>query len=87
MMALPSPHLPSSAFFQPVLSGDKNSNVESFDCILLFSYTLGQWEKIFQLLEAEAQQKLMMLSEGIIRSKEEVVKMTKRTISFTEPAP
>ena len=46
------------------------------------------WEKkIFQFLEAEAQQTLMVLSEGIIISKGGVVKMIKRTEYFTEPSP
>ena len=41
--------------------------------------------EIFQVLEKEAQQTLMMLSEGIRISKGVVVKMNKRTVYFTEP--
>ena len=58
-----------------------------FEGTPLLSYTLGQWEKIFQVLEEEAQKTPMMLSEGIMISKGGVVKMTKRTVTFTEPAP
>ena len=47
-----SPRSPSSDFFQPVLSGATASNVKSFEFILMLSYTLGVWEKIFQFLEA-----------------------------------
>ena len=76
-----------SAFFQPVFSGVTASNVKSFEGIQLFSYTLGRCEKIFQVLEAESRQTLMMLSERIRISKGGVVKMTKRTLPFTEPDP
>ena len=55
VMAPSSPHLPSSAFFHPVLSGSTSSNVKRFESLLLLSYTMGIWEKIFQVLEAEAQ--------------------------------
>ena len=55
VMAPSSPHLPSSAFFHPVLSGSTSSNVKRFEGLLLLSYTMGRWEKIFQVLEAEAQ--------------------------------
>ena len=71
------PHLLSSDFFQQVLSGSIASNVKSFEGILLLSYTLSQWEEIFQVLGVEAQQTIMMLSEGISISKGGVVKMTK----------
>ena len=50
-----SPHLPSSILFQPVLSVSTSSNVKLFDVLLLLPYTLGRREKIFQVLEAEAQ--------------------------------
>ena len=86
-MDLSPPHLPSSAFFQPVLSGYTESNVEIFEGILLLSYALERWEKIFQLLEAEAQKTLMMLSEGNMISKGGVVNITKRTVSFTKTPP
>ena len=52
-------------FFQPVLSGSTASKVKGFEVITMSTYTLGQREKIFQILEAEAQQKPMMLPEGI----------------------
>ena len=87
VMDASSPHLPSYAFFQPVLSGATAPNVKSFECVLLLSYTLGRCEKIFQVLEAESRQTLMMLSEGIMILKGGVVKMTKRTLPFTEPDP
>ena len=48
---------------------------------------MGKWEKTFKVLESEAQQTLIMLYEGISRSKGGVVKMTKRTVPFTEPPP
>ena len=82
-----SPHLWFFDFFQLVLSGATASNVKSFEGTPLLSYTLGKWEKIFQVLEEEAQQTPMMLSEGIRISKGGVIKMTKRTVNFTEPAP
>ena len=82
-----SPHSPSSDFFQPVLSGATASNVKSFEVILMLSYTLGVWEKIFQFLEAEDQKKTMMLSEGIRIPKGEVINMTQRNVHFTELAP
>ena len=56
MMDLSAPHLPSYAFFQPVLSGDTESNVKSFEGIPLLSYTLRQWEKTFEFPESEAKQ-------------------------------
>ena len=87
MMYTSSPHLWFFDFFQLVLSGATASNVKSSEGTLLLSYTLGQWEKIFQVLEEEAQQTPMMLSEGIRISKGGVFKMTKRTVNFTEPAP
>ena len=37
-----SPHLPSSTFFHPVLSGYTSSNVKRFEGLLLLSYTLGR---------------------------------------------
>ena len=86
MMAPSSPHLLSSTLFQTVLSGSTASNVKSFEVIPLLSYTLGRWEKIFQVLEAEAQKTPIMFSERIRRSKGAVVNMTKRTVPFTEPA-
>ena len=55
MMATSPLHLPFSAFFLPVLSGSTSSNVKLFQGLLLLSYTLGRWPKIFQVLEAEAQ--------------------------------
>ena len=55
VMDISSTHLTSSAFFQPVLSGSTASNVKRFEGLLLLSYTLGRLEKIFQVLEAEAQ--------------------------------
>ena len=87
VMAPSSTRLLFSYFFQPVLSGDTASNVKSFKGVMLLSYTLGRWKEIFQVLEAEAQQTLIMLSEGIRISKGGVVNMTKRTMPFTEPAP
>ena len=81
----------SPSIFLPLLSYSKSgataSNVKSFEGIPLLSCTLRRCEKIFQFLEAEAQQTLMMLYEGIMISKRGVVKMTKRTVYFTEPAP
>ena len=82
-----SPHRPSSDFFQPVVSVSTASNVKRFEGLLLLSYTLGRRGKIYQVLEAEAQKKSMMLSEGIMRSKGEVINMTKLTVSFTELSP
>ena len=82
-----SHHLLTSAFLQPVLSGTTASNIKSFEGIPLLSYTLRRWEKIFHVLEEEAQQTLMMLSEGIMISKGGLVKMIKRTVPFTEPVP
>ena len=82
-----SPHLMPSPYFHPVLSGATASNVKIFEGIPLLSYTLGACEKIFQVLEEEAQQTLMMLYEGTGISTGGVVKMTKRTVTFTEPAP
>ena len=87
MMALSSPNLPYSDFFQPVLSGATESNVKSLEVIPLSSYTLGRWEKIFQVLEAQSQKTPMMLSEGIRRSKGGVVKITNIAVNFTEPDP
>ena len=55
VMAPSSPHLPSSAFFHPVLIGSTLSNVKRFEGLLLLSYTLGRWGEIFQVLEEEAQ--------------------------------
>ena len=83
-MAPSSPHLLSSDFFQRVLSGAIASNVESFVSLLMSSYTVGIWEKIFQVLEAEVQQTQMMLFEGISKSKVEVLNMTHLTMPFTE---
>ena len=54
-----------SNFFQLVLSGATESNVKSFKVIPLSSYIMGKCEKIFQVIEAEAQKTPMMLSEGI----------------------
>ena len=85
VMAPSSPHILSSTLFQIVLSGFTASNVESFEVTPLLSYTLGQWEKIFQVLEAEAQKTPITFSERIRRSKGAVVNMTKRTVPFTEP--
>ena len=82
-----SPRRPSSAFFQPVLSGSTSSNVKSFEDILLLSYTLVIWGEMFQVLGAEAQKKSMMFSEGIRRSKGGVINMTNGTVSFTELSP
>ena len=75
--------LPSSVLFQAVLSGGTASNVKIFDGLPRSSYTMGQWEKICEVLEAEAQQTLMMSSEGIRTSKVGVIKMNKRTMTFT----
>ena len=61
--------------------------LKSFEGLPLLSYTLGQWEKIFQVLEAEAQKTMIMLSEGISVSEGGVVNMTKRTVHLTEPTP
>ena len=55
MVDLSSLHLLFYDFFQPVLSGGTSSNIKIFEGIPLLSYTLGQREKIFQVLEAEAQ--------------------------------
>ena len=82
-----SPHRPSSDFFQPVLSVSAASNVKRFEGLLILSYTLGIWGGVFQFLEAEAQKKSMMLSEGIMRSKGEVINITKHTLFFTELSP
>ena len=82
-----SPRSPSYDFFQPVLSGATASNVKSFEGLLLLAYTLGGWGEIFQVLEVEAQKKLMMFSEGIRRSKVEVINMTNPAMSFTELFP
>ena len=62
-------NLPSYELFHTVLIGATASNVKSFEGILLSSNTLGKWERIFQVLEAEAQKTPMILSEGIVRSK------------------
>ena len=70
---------------ETVLSGSKASNVKSFEVIPLLSYTLGRWEKIFQVPEAEAQKTPIMFSDRIRRSKGAVVNMTKRIVTFTEP--
>ena len=86
MVDLSALHLLFYDFFQPVLSGATASNVKSFEGIPMLVYTLRRCEKIFQFLEAEAQQTLMMLSEGIMISKRGVVNMTKRTVPLTEPA-
>ena len=75
--------LPSSVLFQAVLSGATASNIKSFEGLPRSSYTMGQWEKICEVLEAEAQQTLMMSSEGIRTSKVGVIKMNKRTMTFT----
>ena len=65
MMYPSPPRLPSSSFFYPVLSGATVSNVKRFEGLRLLSYTMGKWEEMFQVLEAEAQPTPMMLSEGI----------------------
>ena len=44
VMALSSTHIPSSAFFQTLLSGATYSNVKRFEGLLWLSYTLGKWE-------------------------------------------
>ena len=61
--------------------------LKSFEGLPLLSCTLGQWEKIFQVLEAEALKTLIILSEGISVSEGGVVNMTKRTVNFNEPTP
>ena len=78
---------PSFDFFQPVLSGGTSSNIKIFEGIPLLSYTMGLCEKIFQFLEAVDQKKPIVLSEGIGIWKGGVVKMTKRTMNFTEIDP
>ena len=78
---------PSFDFFQPVLSGGTSSNIKIFKGIPLLSYTMGRCEKIFQFLEAVDQKKPIVLSEGIGIWKGGVVKMTKRTMTFTEIDP
>ena len=42
VMAPPAPCCPSSDLLQPVLSGDTESNVKSFEGFPLSSYTMGK---------------------------------------------
>ena len=61
--------------------------VKNFEGLPLFSYSLERWGSIFQVLEAEAQQTLMLSSEGIIRAKGEEIKAEKQPIPLIETDP
>ena len=53
----------------------------------LSTYTWERWVKIFQVLEAEAQQTPMLSPEGIMREKVEGVKIEKRVVPLIKAAP
>ena len=65
------------AFYQPSLSGATASKVKNFEGLPLPSYPLDIWGKIFQVLEAEAQQTPILLPKGIMRAKGESIKAKK----------
>ena len=77
VLSQPAPRLPSSALYQPVLSGANTSKVKNFEGLTLSTYTLERWGNIFQILEEEAQKTPMMSPDGITRAKGEEVKVEK----------
>ena len=86
-MALSAPHIPSSEFSQSVLSGATYSKVNGFEVIMMSTYTLGRWGKIFQFLEAETQKTQMLFPEDINRAKGEAYKMKNSTLPLIVTAP
>ena len=71
-----APHLPHSAFFQPVLSGDIASKIRIFEGILLSSKTLGKCGGNNSDIRSRGLEKPMMYPEGISIIKGEVIKIT-----------
>ena len=67
-------------FYQPALIGATDSKVDKFEGIPLSSYLLDRLGKIFQVLEAEAQQTPMLSPEGIMRANNEVINVEKQPI-------
>ena len=60
-----APNLTSYDLFQPVLSGETSYKVRIFEGLQMSSYTLRLRRKLFQDLEAEAQQTPIMSPEVI----------------------
>ena len=67
-------------FYQPSLIGATDSKVYNFEGLLPSSYSLEIRGKIFQVLEAEAQQTPMLSPEGIMRANNEVINVEKQPI-------
>ena len=78
---------PSSAFYQLALSRSTASRINNFEGLPLPSYTLEIRGKIFQVVEAEAQQTSMLFPEGIRRAKGEDIKADKPFIPLIEASP
>ena len=82
-----TPQPPLSTFYQPVLSRSTASKIKTFEGMPLYSYTLEIWGKIFQVLDAEAQNTPIMLPGGINISKGEGVKTEKGVVPLIGEAP
>ena len=87
VLATSDPRLPWSTFYQPAMRGATASKTKNFEGLPLSSYILEIWRKIFQVLEAEAQQNPMLLPEDIKRAKGEGVKAKKRFIPLIKVYP
>ena len=81
------PLLPSSTFYQPVLSGETASNIKNLKGLSLSSYTLGIWGGILQVLEAESQHTPILSPEVIKRAKGEGVNTKNQFITFIKAVP
>ena len=81
VIASSATRLPSSAFYQSVLSGAAASNIKNFEGLPLSSYTLESWRKIFQVLEAVAQHTPILSPEGIKIAKGEGIKNERRIVT------
>ena len=81
------PCILSSTFFQKALSGATASKVKNFEGLPIYTYILGIWGKIFQVLEAEAQQTTMISPEYIKRTKGEGFKVINHVVLIIKPTP
>ena len=86
-MAPSAPRLPSYAFYQPVLSEETASKVNKFEGMPMPTYTLERWSKIFQIMDAEAQETPVLLPERIKIEKGEGVNTEKKVFPLIKSPP
>ena len=85
IIALASSNLPASALYQPSLGSSSAEKASYFQGIPTKRYNLRRWASIFQVIEADASQKIIFYPEGMKNSKGEALKPPDCTLPLAEP--